>query len=177
MTAVGRRYAAALFELAKNEGKLDQCLADMRALGEAWGGSAELRAVVADPSVSNDILSGALDIVLGRLGTGELVKNTVGVMAARGRLAQLPEVAEAFETLAEAGTGRVRAEVVTAKPMSEAYYAELKAKLEQVTGTQVVLTKKEDRSIIAGVIARVGDQVFDGSVRNRLQDIKEELLR
>lgn len=71
----------------------------------------------------------------------------------------------------------MRAEVTTAAELPEAYFTELKQTLERVTGKQVVVTHKVDASLIGGVVTRVGDQVFDGSVKNRLSELKDELLR
>ena len=78
--------------------------------------------------------------------------------------------------LFEAETGRVRVEVTSAKPLSDAYYARLTEKLQRVTDRQVVLVRKQDPSLIGGVVTRVGDQVFDGSLSNRLSELKETLL-
>lgn len=60
--------------------------------------------------------------------------------------------------------------------MPEKYYVELQKVLEKVTNKKVVVVRKQDPEIIAGVITRVGDKVFDGSVRNRLTELKEQLL-
>jgi F-type H+-transporting ATPase subunit delta len=88
----------------------------------------------------------------------------------------LPEVAAAFEELVEDRTGRVRAEVTSASALPDAYYEQLQKALGEVTGKQVILVKKQDPTLIAGIVTRVGDKVFDGSLRNRLNELKEELL-
>ena len=89
---------------------------------------------------------------------------------------EIGQLAAAFNVLAQSTTGQVEAEVTTAAPMPEKYYLELQKVLEKVTGKKVVVVRKQDPSIIAGVITRVGDKVFDGSVRNRLTELKEQLL-
>ena len=66
--------------------------------------------------------------------------------------------------------------MTSAKPLSDAYYARLTEKLQRVTDKQVVLVKKQDPSLIGGIVTRVGDQVFDGSLSNRLSELKETLL-
>ena len=176
MSAVGRRYAKALLELAKEAGQVDSVLAELRAVDDAWQQSPELRQLIHNPAVPQDAIKAAFAALLDKLGASLLLKNTMGVLADHSRLVNFPEVVAAFSALAEAETGTTQAEVVTAKAMPEAYYTQLQKKLEKLTGTQVVLTKKEDPSIIAGVVTRVGDRVFDGSVRNRLDELKEELL-
>ena len=111
-----------------------------------------------------------------KLGSSKIVRNTVNLLADKGRLGHLDEVLAELDALAEAETGRVRVEVVSAKPLADAYYARLAEKLKRVTDREVVLVKKEDPSLIGGVITRIGDQLFDGSIRNRLSELRETLL-
>ncbi|MEM7436866.1 MAG: ATP synthase F1 subunit delta [Myxococcota bacterium] len=176
MSAIGRRYAKALFELASEQGQTDQVVRDVGALQDAWKASSDLRDVVKNPVVPRPALRNALNAVLDKLGSSTLLRNTVGLLADRGRLAYLEDVLDAFDELAEAETGRVRAEVISAKPLSEAYYVRLQDKLQRATGQQIVLVKKEDPSLIGGVVTRIGDRVFDGSISNRLSELRETLL-
>ncbi len=175
-SAIGRRYSKALLELATAQGQADRVLKDLLALQEAWSTSAELRQVVEDPSLPQGLVKGAIVGVLDRLQVSPLVKNVTCLLADRGRLPYLPDVIEGFGALSEAQSGRVRAEVTTAGPMAEAYFSDLQRKLERLTGSQVVLEKKQDPSLIGGVVTRVNDQVFDGSIRNQLEELKEHLL-
>jgi len=87
------------------------------------------------------------------------------------------EVADAYDALAEARSGRLRAEVTTASPLPDSYFAGLESTLHAITGREIVLVRKVDPSLVGGVVARVGDQVFDGSLKNRLSELKSELLR
>jgi F-type H+-transporting ATPase subunit delta len=176
MSAVGRRYAKALLELAREQGELDAVLRDVGAISDAWKESADLREIVRNPVLPRPALKSAMNGVLEKLGATQLTRNTVGLLADKGRLPQLEEVLEYLEELAEAETGKVRVEVTSAKPLSEAYYGRLADKLQRVTDRQVVLVKKQDPSLIGGVVTRVGDQVFDGSLSNRLSELEETLL-
>jgi F-type H+-transporting ATPase subunit delta len=176
MSALGRRYAKALLELAREQGELDPVLRDVGALSDAWNVSPELREIVRNPVVPKPALKAAVDAVMEKLGCSKLVRNTVNLLADKGRLAHLEEVLHALEELAEAETGRVRVEVVSAKPLNDAYYARLTEKLKRVTDREVVLVKKQDPSLIGGVVTRVGDQVFDGSLSDRLSELRETLL-
>lgn len=176
MSAVGRRYAKALLDLAREQGELDAVLKDVGSLSDAWKESADLRNIVRNPIVPKPALKGVVDAVMEKLGVSKLVRNTVNLLADKGRLGQLEDVLHALEELAEAETGRVRVEVTSAKPMSDAYYTRLTEKLQRVTDRQVVLVRKQDPSLIGGVVTRVGDQVFDGSLSNRLSELRETLL-
>jgi len=176
MSAVGRRYAKALLDLAREQGQIDTVLKDVGSLSDAWKESAELREIVRNPVVPKPALKAAVDAVMVKLGVSSLTRNTVKLLADKGRLPQLEDVLRALEALAEAETGRVRVEVTSAKPLSDAYYSRLAEKLQRATDRQVVLVKKQDPSLIGGVVTRVGDQVFDGSLSNRLSELRETLL-
>jgi F-type H+-transporting ATPase subunit delta len=176
MSALGRRYAKALLDLAREQGEMDTVLRDVGALSDAWKASADLREIVRNPVVPRPALKAAIDSLMEKLGTSKPVRNTVNLLTDKGRLGSLEDVLHALEELAEAETGRVRVEVVSAKPLADAYYARLVEKLKRVTDREVVLVKKEDPSLIGGVVTRVGDQVFDGSISNRLSELRETLL-
>lgn len=176
MSVVGRRYAKALLDLAREQGQLDAVLRDVGALSDAWKTSAELREVVRNPVLPRPALKGMVEVLMEKMGVSTLVRNTVKLLADKGRLSSLEDVLHALEQSAEAETGRVRVEVTSARPLSDAYYTQLSEKLQRVTDRQVVLVKKQDPSLIGGVVTRVGDLVFDGSLSNRLSELKESLL-
>ena len=176
MSLVGHRYAHALLELAKEQNQTDAVVRDVGALQDAWLASDELRSIVKNPVVPKPALRGIVDGLMETVNVSPLVRNTIHLLADRGRLPYLPDVLEAFTEVAEAETGRIRAEVTSAKLMSDDYYARLQETLERATGQQVVLVKNEDPSLIGGVVTRIGDRVFDGSISNRLGELEETLL-
>ena len=176
MSAVGRRYAKALLDLAREQGELDAVLRDVGTLSDAWKTSSELRDVVQNPVLPKPALKSVVDGLMEKLGCSKLTRNTVKLLADKGRLPQLDDVLRVLDELAEAETGRVRVEVTSAKPLSDAYYSRLTERLQRVTDRKVVLVKKQDPSLIGGVVTRVGDQVFDGSISNRLSELRETLL-
>ena len=177
MSAVGRRYGRALIGLATQQGKLDVLGRNLAEVRASWEGSEELREVFENPSVSSADRSKVIDAIAGRLSLDPLVKNTLKLLSDRRRMRHLLDVIDAYERLAQERAGTVRAEVITATAMPESYYSQLQKTLEDVTGKKVTLQKSEDPSIIGGVVARVGDMVFDGSIKTRLDELKDELLQ
>ena len=175
-STLGRRYAKALLELATEKGEVDKIQGDLRALAGMWNESRDLRGVFENPAVTAQARRTVVEAIAAKAALSHLIKNTLLMLADRRRMRLVPELADAYEVLAEQKSGRVRAEVVTASPMPEAYYTQLLEVLEQATGKKVVLVRKQDPSLIGGVVTRVGDQVFDGSVKNRLTELREELL-
>lgn len=176
MSAVGRRYAKALLGLAREQGVVDAVLKDVGTISDAWKVSPELREIVRNPVVPKPALKAAVDAVAEKLGVSVLMRNTIKLLTDRGRLPQLVDVLDALDELAEAETGRVRVEVTSAMPLGDAYYTRLADKLQRMTDREVVLLKKQDPSLIGGVVTRIGDQVFDGSLSNRLSELEETLL-
>lgn len=176
MSPIARRYAKALLGLAQERGVVDSVLRDVGALTDAWNESAELREIVRNPVIPKAALKAAVDAIMAKLGVSPLFRNTVNLMADKGRLPRLDAMLHALEELAEAESGRVRVEVTSAKPLSDTYYDRLAEKLQRITDRDVVLVKKQDPSLIGGVVTRVGDRVFDGSLINGLSELKETLL-
>lgn len=174
---LGRRYATALLDLAVQAGNVDKISQDLKDFTASWNDSRELRAVFENPVVTQDARRKVLRDIAATSGMDTLLLNTFLLVSDRGRLNQLPDIAEAFQALAEARSGRVRAEVISATELPEAYFTELQKTLERVTGKQVTVAKSVDPTLLAGVVTKVGDQVFDGSLKNRLKELTHELSR
>ena len=175
-TALGRRYGRALLELA-DEAKLREKIGkELESLQGAWDTSGELREVFVNPSVDAEVRKKIIVALSEKLGLHTFVVNTLKLLADRQRIEHLPEVIAAYLEIANAAEGRVVAEVITAKPMPASYYAKLEKVLEEATGSKVTIERSEDPSLIGGVVTRVGDLVFDGSLRTRLNELKETML-
>jgi len=173
---IARRYAKALIEIAEESGQADSFAQELSDLASCWTQSGDLRDVFENPAVPADTRRQVLDAVIQKAGTSKTIGNTVRVLADRRRLRLLPELAEAYSQLAQTKAGRVTATVTTATEMPDSYFDSLRQVLEATTGKEVVLKKEQDPSLIAGIVTRVGDMVFDGSLRNRLQEMKEDIL-
>lgn len=173
---ISRRYARALLELGTESANLDALVEEVSRMAAAWDESADLRTVMAIPTIAIDVKKAILFEVTSKLGLGTITSNTVLLLTDRRRLRLISEIAQFLREMNDAKKGLVRAEVVTAVPLSEAFYSRLKEQLERLTGKQVVLDRKQDSSMLGGVVARIGDQVFDGSLRTRLSSLKSALL-
>lgn len=177
VSVIGKRYAHALLQLATEAHAEDRIAKDLSDFAKAWDESKDLRSVFENPSVSQTQRHEILKELATRSAMHATLRDTLLLLADRGRLRHVPEVAEAYEAMNEARSGKVRAEVTTAAPVGSGYLSELERALAEVTGKQVVLNHKTDPSLIGGVVTRIGDKVFDGSVKNRLAELKDELLR
>jgi F-type H+-transporting ATPase subunit delta len=174
-SSVAERYARAVFELADEAGQtaaLTQQLADFAA---AYGASAPFRNVMQNPLVEPQQRDAVLKDIASRLGVSPLCTSTIRYIASRRRMACLPEIARRLGSLADEKAGVVRASVTSAGQLSESYYEKLKGELEGLTGRKIVLERKQDPTLIAGVITRIGDNTIDGSVRGKLDQLERQL--
>lgn len=175
-SAVGKRYATALYELAHEQGATERIGKDLADLASTWGASEELRRAFQNPQFALDEKKKLVAAIADRVNVHPLLRNTLLMLNDRRRLEFLPDIAESFARIAERRAGRVRAEIITATKLPEAYYAQLQKTLAQATGKDVVLIRREDPSLIGGVVTRVGGRVFDGSIKNRLRELRSRLL-
>ena len=173
---VSRRYARAIYELGVDTGSLDKLVAELESVANMLAASEDLRKTTDNPLVSPEGKKAVLGQISDRLLLGSVSKNTVMMLAERRRLMLLPEIVQLLKEMSDLRAGVVRAVVTTAIPMSDAYYDKLRVVLEKLTGRKVVLDKETDPTIIAGVVTRIGDRVLDGSIKTRLQSLKNSML-
>ncbi len=175
-SAVGKRYATALYELAHESGAVDPIGKGLADFASAWASSEELRNVFENPQFGHEAKTKLVQTLAERIGAPPLLKNALLMLSDRRRLKHIGEIAEAYTRISERRSGSVRAEIVTASKLPDSYYAELVKRLEQTTGKKVVLVRREDPSLIGGVVTTVGGRVFDGSLKNRLRELRAKLL-
>jgi F-type H+-transporting ATPase subunit delta len=173
--AVARRYARALLELGAEIEQLDALVEEISAVAESYEASPELQAALENPLFPYQVKKNILAELAQTIGLGQNARNALFLLNDRRRMPFLPGIAQLLREMNDKKKGLLRAEVVTAAPLSEAYYARLQQQLEKMTGRKIALDKREDPSLIAGVITRIGDTVYDGSLRSRLQEIKHAL--
>jgi F-type H+-transporting ATPase subunit delta len=176
VSIVARRYAQALLELGAETGTLDRLVEEMSTIASAWETSPDFRNAMENPLVAHDAKKAVMNELCEQIGATPTTRHALLLLVDRRRAPALPYVAQVLRELADARKGVLRAEVTTAAPLSDAYYARLQAQLEKMTGKKVVVDKKTDTSLIAGVVTRIGDRILDGSLRTRLQSLKDSLM-
>lgn len=175
-TEVARRYAKALFELATEAGSLDTIVTEVARLADAFTSNAELGRALDNPLVALEAKRGILRELADAARVSPTVKQTLLLLGDRRRTSALPAVARALAELADRRKGVVRAEVTSAVNLPDAYYERLKLQLERVTGKKITIDRRIDPTILGGVIARIGDRIFDGSLQSRLSEVRQHLL-
>jgi len=176
---IARRYAKALFSLGLGQGgdAVSAYGKDLEELAAVLENVPELMRVFANPIFVASEKKAVLDGVLAKLAVSPMVKNFLGLLAEKERLAFLPEIAVYFRTLLDEAQGVVRGRLVTALNLAEARRDQIKSKLEAQTGKKLVLDFAVDPEILGGVMLKVGDKVLDASLRAQLQILKEQIKR
>jgi len=173
---VARRYAKAILELGNELGTLDAIVEEISNAAEAYGSSADLRSALENPLFPLEVKRNVINELAQALGVSQTTRNTLHLLNDRRRMPALPGIARLLREMTDLRKGVLRAEVVTATTLSDAYYTKLQVQLENMTGKRVVVERREDPSIIAGVVTRIGDTLYDGSLRARLDEMKHALL-
>lgn len=175
VSVVARRYAQALLELGVENGELERIVEEIAMFAQNWETSVDLRNAIENPLVPHAAKKAVVSDLADRIGVTLTVRNALMVLVDRRRPQTLPYVARMLRELADTRRGLVRAEVSTAAPLGDAYYARLQAQLEKMTGKRVVIDRRTDASLIAGVVTRIGDRIIDGSLRTRLQSLRDAM--
>jgi F-type H+-transporting ATPase subunit delta len=173
---VARRYAKALVEIGVETSSLDALTDEMTRASEAYESSVELRHALENPLVPHPSKKAVVAEIAETLGLGAIAKNTLQLLVDRRRMRVLPGIAQLMKEMNDLKKGVLRAEVISAAPLSDGYYEKLHAQLEKVTGKKVALDKKTDPALIAGVVTRIGDTIYDGSVLARLREMRQALM-
>jgi F-type H+-transporting ATPase subunit delta len=174
---LGRRYAKAIFDLGSSQGSLDQIGRDLRTLTAAMRESSELAQTLSSPAIRRSDRRKVIDALLARMGAHATTKNTIYLLLDRERLGSLPLISKEIDRMIEAKAGRVSAEVVSAKPLNPAQLSQITSALEKLSGKKVSIASRQDPELLGGVVAKVGDTVYDGSLRTQLRNLRDELSR
>lgn len=175
--SVARRYARAFIDLAEEQGAVEEVGADLdRALAAVRAEGDLLFAALSNPVFTLPERRAVLMQVLPRLELRKPTQNLLQLLLDKRRFGLLPELVEIYRGYADDKARRVRVLVTTAEPLTPQLETEVRAALEQMTGKEVVMDTRVKPELIGGMVARVGDTVYDASVRTRLQNIKQRLL-
>ena len=178
MSVFAARYARALADVvldAKlNTADVEQQLDDFAA---TFAGSKDLKELLLNPSISAQKRVAILDKINGRVGCGPQVRNFLAVLIRHERLGALAEILGEYREEMNRRLSISNAEVVTARPLEDRERAELEGQVSVLAGhNKVNATFREDKSLIGGAIVRIGSTIYDGSVRGRLERLKERLV-
>jgi F-type H+-transporting ATPase subunit delta len=176
MAAFVARYAQAFLEVVTAE-KLDTAAieAQLKDFLATWNGSRELREFFINPAVPVAQKVEFLDTLNKKLGMRKELRNLMAVLIHNDRIGHVDEVAAAYRKLLQEQLGIRQAEIVTARELGAAERDALVVEVGRLAGARIEASFKLDKSILGGTVVRIGSTVYDGSVRGRLDRLKEAL--
>ncbi len=169
-----RRYAQAVFEMADQQGALDAWERDLGALAGAFE-NPQVAAFFHSPQITASQKRAAADEIIGPAGQ-PLARNLVGLLIERGRISSLPQLYTAFHDRMLERQGIAVGEVTTAVPLGPEELELVRQRLGVMLGKDIEIRPVVDPDIIGGIVARVGDQLIDGSVIGQLRKLRERLV-
>jgi F-type H+-transporting ATPase subunit delta len=175
--AFASRYAGAFADVVSSA-RLDAVALDQqfRDFLATWDGSKELRDLFMNPAVPASQKVAILDKLNAKMGLQRELRNLIAVLINNDRIGEVHEVATAWRVEMQERMGIRQAEIVTARELGESERAELLDGVGKLAGSRIEPTFKLDTSIIGGTMVRIGSTVWDGSIRGRLERLKEALI-
>ncbi len=176
ISEVAKRYAKALYELAKKNNSQEKVFSEIRTLKQVFKSDAAISGFINSPLIAPDQKIAALRATL----TGRCsleVTNTLMLLAEKGRLDIFGEMVDAFEIFSDEGHGVTRGTVRSASPLTPEARLKIEETVNEVTKKKVILNFTEDKSLLGGMIAQVGGWTFDDSLETHLTRLSEELNR
>ena len=172
-----RRYATALLDVALGQNAVERVADEVQSFADLFGQHRELREALLNPVFPREQRELVLGAVIEQLGPHPVTRNFLRTLLDKDRIAAVPGIARAFGRLADEKAGRVRAALVSARPLAPGLSERIGSALRSVTGKIVTLSQEVDEAILGGLVVRVGDLVYDGSVSSQLEGLRQSLGR
>jgi len=175
--SLARRYARAVVEIGTANGNLDKIGADLGTLARAMHDSPELVTALTNPAIRRADRRKVIDGLLQRIDAEPHSRNLVRLLLDGERMGSLEAISREVSAMIEARSGRVSAEVTSARPLDATQLSEIITALEKLSGKKVAVTRREDPDLLGGVVAKLGDTVYDGSLRTQLRTLRDDLTK
>ncbi len=172
MASMAGRYAAALFEIAKDDKQFAQVERDVKAFQGMLDGSEDLRRLVRSPVISAEDQATALAALLQKAEISGLTANFLSVIARNRRLFAVADMLKNFRALLARERGEVNADVASAHPLSTEQMNALKDTLKAQVGKDVQINTRVDPNLLGGLVVKVGSRMIDSSLRTKLNNLK-----
>ena len=173
---ISRRYAVALADVVLKSGETEVVRSELRTWEQLIAANNDLQMAFGNPAIAHAKKENVLEGLLAKSKPSRTTANFLRVLLSNGRLMQLGEIIERFESELEERSGVVSANVSSAHELNDAQRNELRANIEKRTGKQVKLDFAVDPNLIGGVVTRIGSTIYDGSVKTQLENLKDELI-
>ena len=174
---VSKRYAKALLSLGLEDGRYREYGEELRAFADFYESYGELNQAITNPAFTLEDRKDILKALLAKSAASETIRNFLNLLLDKGRISAVGEISAFYEQLTDEVSSILRAEVVVPRTLTGEAESRLGRALEQMTKKKVRMNVRQDKSIVGGIIVKIGDLVVDGSVKTQVQGIKESLKR
>lgn len=174
---ISRRYAKALLSLGQEDGHYEEYGKNLNEFASFCSINSEFFQVVSNQIFSVEDRKRVLEAALGKSTFSDVVKNFLRLLLDKNRIGVIKEITDYYSRLTDELSNIIRADIITARPLKTEALKRLKKALKGLTSKDVRTEVKEDKSLIGGLIAKIGDLVLDGSVKAQLEGLRESLKR
>lgn len=172
---IAKRYARAFFEIAEEEKQFEKYYHELQSFSGVVDGNENLKDFLANPIFDQHDKRDVVDVILQKIGLTGITASFLRLLADKRRIGILADIVACYREMMDAVLKKQRVQVRTAFPLSTELLEHLKKGLEELTGKQVDLTVDHDASLLAGIVVRVGDTLYDGSIKTQLNNIRNLL--
>ena len=175
MKSASLQYANAMADIALAQGTAEPAAKQLLDFGTAYAQSAELRTFLASPAVGIEDKHAVIEKIATRLGASKIIRNFLFVLADNRRTHLIPEVIATFHEVIRQREGVAEAEISSAVELSASQKKEMAATLARLTGKKVETKYALEPALLGGAVVRIGDTIYDGSLRSRLHEMRARL--
>ena len=172
---IARRYATALADVISEQGEVAEVRDELSKWEQMVLSNPSLLEIFSNPTVGYEQKQKVLSELISRTKARPTTANFLRVLLRNQRMADLPQVTARLSQILDERSGVISAEVTSAQPLAAATTSALEARLGEITGKKVNLNFVTDETLLGGIVTRIGSTVYDGSVRNQLERLGEEL--
>jgi len=169
------QYATALADIVLEQGAAEPIRKQLEDFRAAYELSAELRNFLISPAITREAKHGVIEKLVARLGASRILRNFLFVMADNQRIHLLPNIVETFELVLRQRQGVAEAAVTSAAELNDGQKTSLVRTLELLSGKKIQANYSVEPGLLGGAVVRIGDTIYDGSVRNRLNQLRARL--
>lgn len=177
ISEASRRYAKAMMALAKQKGRHERVHAELNAIAKMFKADSAVRAYFINPLISPEQKKNVVQASFGEKGLLEEVYNLLQLLVEKNRFGAFEDIVSAFDEQMDIEGGVTRGSVKSAKPLSDDAKKDLESRINKILNKKIILTYKEDPSLLGGVVAQVGGWTFDDSIETHLIKLNEDLNR
>ncbi len=174
-SGIAKRYARAFFEVAGEEDNYEKYYSELGSFSSIIEENEGLRDFLANPVFDQEAKKAVVEKILEKIDISDMTANFLKLLVDKRRIGILSDVEGCYREFMDDTLKKVRANVKTAYPLSAKLSKDIKSNLEGLTGREVDMTIEKDPTLLGGIVVRIGDTIYDGSIKTQLNNI-ENLL-